>query len=228
MKKIISILLLFFVSFSTFAQGTINKKVQTAKADVDERSLKGDILIDVFECDGDNGPYTGIDLRARKEASSDSLILMLKVKYEFESNEYFFVHPDSQAGFLDAMNMIHDKFVEWSEVAKKNKITDFKKPVPFDNNFIVYEYRVSYLKPQPRLMWADFIVNGKGRASIAIGFDERGGIGHYSDYDFYSADKIAHLIYIIQPDYVRTVYEQTKRRIAELQAAEQERSDLFQ
>ena len=211
-----------------FAQGAINKKVQTAKADVDERSLKGDILIDVFECDGDNGPYTGIDLRARKEASSDSLILMLKVKYEFETNEFFFVHPDSQAGFLDAMKMIHDKFVEWSEVAKKNKITDFKKPIPFDNNFTIYKYSVPYPKPQPRLMWADFIVNGKGKASISIGFDERGSFGHYSDYDFYSADKIAHLIYIIQPEYVRTVYEQTMRRIAELQAAEQERSDLFQ
>lgn len=228
MKRILSICLLIFVSFSMFAQGAINNRVKTAKADVDELSLKGDILIDVFGCDGENGPYTGIDLRARKEASSDSLILMLKVKYEFVSNEFFFVHPDSQAGFLNAMNMIHEKFVEWSEVAKKNKITDFKKPIPLDNSFTVFEYHVSYLKPQPRLMWADFIVNGKGKASVAIGFDERGDFGHYSDYDFYSADKIAHLIYIIQPGYVRTVYEQTMKRIAELQAAEQERSDLFQ
>lgn len=228
MKRILILsALLLSCSLPLFSQTDVNSKVLSARADFDKETLKGNILIDVFDCDSDNGPDKGIAVRAVHYEDSNTYDLYLYDRYVGISSDKVLIDPLNQMAFKEALDTIRCKFAEWSAVAKRNHITDFHKEIPLKDKVIVKEYITSSFNPQTSWVVAYFDVNTKGKASVSIYFTHESGREYYSDYDFYSLDKLDHFIYITQPEYVLKVIEQTKIRIGELNKAEKERDDLF-
>lgn len=227
LKKLIFIPYFISLSFLLSAQGNLNSRVNSTKADLDQETLNGYVLIDVFSCDSKSGTNEGIAVRAIKSLDSDTYDLYLYDRYVGISNDKVLIDKFNQQAFLEAMDSVRCKFVEWSSVAKENKITDFHKKIPFSKEVVVSEYITSSFRPVASWMEAYFDVNDKGKASVSIYFTHEHKREYYSDYDFYSLEKLDHFIYIIQPEYVLKVIEQTQKRIDEMKTAEKEREALF-
>ena len=233
MKRLFTLALALMVLSAAYAQNDINQQVLSSRAEIDEVSREGKILIGVFKNRDHIGSYDKTNVRVEKDKDSDSLLLLIGTKniwnYKdfLRRNDYYIIRPDSQTGFVEAMNLIQEKYSDWSEVAKQNQISEFQKDFPIDNSFIVYEYDSYTMKFKPAHTWAWLVVDKSGNASVAIEITMNNHPSYYFDFEFTTIAAFNHFVEIIQPDYVQAVYDETVRKIEALNKAEQQRDELF-
>ena len=104
MKKVITLLLMIFVSFTAISQ----TKVTTYKCNGRTYSVYA--------------YYSGKDLVTLVEGNYGTSINT--------SSYLVFKNEKSLDEFLSCLSQIKAKYIEWAQVAKKNKVTDFRKEIP--------------------------------------------------------------------------------------------------
>jgi len=234
MKGIYVVLFSMITYCLAYAQNDVNQKVLSAEKDIDSMTKFGRVLIDRFQTDNrqkyGSFNFLEFDIRAMKDTQSDSLVLNIECIGDALGNDWIRVMPEDMDVFLQSMNTILEKYIEWSDVAKTNNITNFRKDIPLQVKPRVYDAfihtdakRENYYL---RTLEASFFVDEDGKPSVSIGIRKRGSSFDTKLY-FTSVDKLEHLVYLIQPSYVSSVYENTQKRIKELEEATQSRDALF-
>ena len=61
----------------------------------------------------------------------NDLVVFIQVDGKYKSDKVFICIDGAEniQNFIDALNVCKTKYIEWSEVAKSNNITDFRKPI---------------------------------------------------------------------------------------------------
>ena len=67
----------------------------------------------------------------RAGADKNDLSVFIQVEGKYKSDKIFICIDGAEniQNFIDALNVCKTKYIEWSEVAKSNNITDFRKPI---------------------------------------------------------------------------------------------------
>lgn len=62
---------------------------------------------------------------------NNDLTVFIQVDGKYKSDRIFIIISgiENIQNFIDALNVCKTKYIEWSEVAKSNNITDFRKPI---------------------------------------------------------------------------------------------------
>lgn len=140
------------------------------------------------------------------------------------------VFPKDQSAFLNALNFILKKYVEWSVIAKENSITDYKKDIPIDIPAEGYWMAVGLgqltldEKTGRYNLWAIFNVDAEGIPFVSVGYNDVSTKYPYDvhAYDFFSADEIEKFINILEPNNFTKIYNDV---YAKLKA--EDRDSLF-
>ena len=67
-----------------------------------------------------------------RQSPANGLAVFIEVMGEHKGSKGFLVRihgAENIQNFIDALNVCKTKYIEWSEVAKSNNITDFRKPI---------------------------------------------------------------------------------------------------
>jgi hypothetical protein len=233
--KLYALLFFLFTSCFSFAQNDINQKVLSAEKDIDPLTKIGRVLIDRFQTDDrekyGSHEFMEFEIRAMRDTQSDSLVLNIECLGDALGNDWIRVMPEDMALFIQSMNIILEKFIEWSDVAKTNSITDFHKVIPLSSEPIIYH---SYIYTDAkrdsfylRKLVVCFFVDKSGTPSVSFGLRKKESSIIDHKMVFISVEKLEHLIYLIQPTYVSTVFEKTQQKIKELDEATISRDALF-
>lgn len=150
----------------------------------------------------------------KASANKNDLSVFIQVSGKYKSDKVF-IHIDGTENiqnFIDALNECKTKYIEWSEVAKSNNITDFRKPinVNFPNVDIMWLGNKWYLSRKQDFIKPEFFVSENSNFVVIAG-EAKHWDNEYIDTKFYmflTPNDIDVLVKVLNIDTINSILNQ--------------------
>lgn len=155
----------FEVAPSDYPQYIIKKHTAERRKEITENDKNGWVYVGSFKKRRSNF-LNVLALNFDFESKTKYPILLeLTVDNGQLNKEYVYIDENSFDSFKDCINQVRTKFIEWSELAKKNNIKSFEKIIPVNFHNTVWYLNTMYGRKQV-VFYPKFIVDAQGVISL--------------------------------------------------------------